>query len=128
LMLSPYEKRLIILKLRAMKYKDVSISKLVNVPQDKLQTFVGQRLVSSTTGDVIIDTVVKSAFKFKAGGQYSPEEIEQMENTSAQATSRGQIYIVTQLVDMFNNNLVDLDDAGIYEKLLILKEHLNNIK
>ncbi|MCK5293906.1 MAG: hypothetical protein KAJ49_04590, partial [Arcobacteraceae bacterium] len=126
--LSPYEKRLIILRLRKMKYKNIDICNLVNVPQDKLQNFVGQRLVSSTTGKTIIDTVIKSAFKHRAGGQYSQKEIEEMEEAQGQFSTRSQIFLVKQLVEMFNNNLIDFNDEQIYEKLLILKQHLKDIK
>jgi len=126
--LSPYEKRLIILRLRTMRYNNKAISELVNVPQDKLSTFVGQRLISSTTGTVITDTIVKSAFKHLTGGQYSPREIAEMEKAQGQTSSRSQIYLVKQLVEMFESNLIDLDDEKIYEELLVLKKYLSNLK
>jgi len=126
--LSPYEKRLIILKLRAKKYKDADISKLVNVPLDKLTGFVGQRLVSSTTGETIVDTVVKSAFKHRAGGQYSQKEIDEMEEAQGQVSASGQLYLIKQILEMFEHDLIDLNNERIYENLLRLKEHLNIIQ
>ena len=126
--LSPYEKRKLILRLREMKYKDKHISKLINVPQDKLVTFVGERLVSSTTGTVIIDTIVKSAFKHKAGGQYSVHEIEQMESVSGQTSTHSQVYLFNQVNQLLENNLVDIDNKKVYELLLSIKGYLQNIK
>jgi len=126
--LSPYEKRKLILRLRAMKYKDRQISRLINVPQDKLVSFVGQRLVSTTTGKVIVDTVIKSAFKHKAGGQYSQEEINIMENTAGQTRYHGQVTIFNQVVELFENNLVDLDNKIIYQDLIKIKGFLKSVK
>ncbi len=126
--LSPYEKRKIILKLRTMKYSNRDISKLVHVPLDKLHHFVGQRLVSSTTGETIVDTIVKSALKHKAGGQYSQHEVETMENMQGQISSKSQVYLLNQVEELLRNNLIDWDNKLVYESLMLIKKHLQNVK
>lgn len=126
--LSPYEKRKIALKLRSMRYSNKEISKLVNVPLDKLQRFIGQRLVSSTTGETIVDTIVKSALKHKAGGQYSQEEVAIMESMQGQISAHSQIYLLNQVEELLRNNLIDLDDELVYESLMLIKKHLENVK
>lgn len=126
--LSPYEKRIIILKLRSMKYSNTNISKLIGVPQDRITKFIGQRLVSSTTGEIIVDTILKSSLKHKAGGQYTSEEIQSMKEVSGKTSYHGQLDLFKQLIELFEKDLVDLDNEKIRSLLLVLKQYINNVK
>ena len=85
-------------------------------------------MVSSTTGEVIVDTVIKSAFKHKAGGQYSEQEVNIMENTSGHTRYLGQVSLFEQVVELLRNKLVDLDNKKVYENLKLIKIYLGDIK
>jgi hypothetical protein len=122
--LSAYDKRRIVLKLRNLKFKDSEISKLVNVPQDKLEHFVGQSLVSATTGKIIFDTILKAPLRHKSGGQYSTTQVQDMELAQTQMSSRSQIYIVKEFKNLLENDLIDTADKTIMEMLSSIKSYL----
>lgn len=122
--LSTYDKRRIILKLRALKFKDQEISSLVNIPQDKLQHFVGQSLVSATTGKIIFETILKAPLRHKSGGQYSTTQVQDMELAQTGMSSRSQIYILKDFKSLLENDLIDTADKTIMELLLSIKEYL----
>lgn len=115
--LSPYEKRRIALKLRAMKYGNIAISEILQVPQDKLENFVGQRLVNSITGN----TIVKSSMKHFAGQTVGQEQMEIIETSQEESSSKGQIDLLKQVVELAENDLFDLSDGKVLELIDKLK-------
>lgn len=120
--LSPYEKRKCILKLREMRISSKNISSLIQVPQDKIENFVGQRLISSTTGDMIDLEIVKSGIKHIAGRTYDVVETKSIIGVQKEMYIRDQIHLFDQLISLFEQGLVDLDDNKIKEKVLILSK------
>ena len=46
-LLGPYDKRRIAVKLREMNVSQDQISEIIQIPQDKLENFVGQRLINT---------------------------------------------------------------------------------
>jgi len=111
--LSPYEKRRIALKLRGMKYKDSAICDIIQVPEDKIENFVAQRLTNSLTGE----TIVKSEIKHLAGQNYDQE----IELTQKAMYSRSQVSILNEVVRLLEKNLFDLENKQVQKLLNKLK-------
>ena len=114
--LSPYEKRRIALKLRDVGYGDEEVSDLIQVPLDKLEKFVAQRLTNSLTGEVI----VKSEIKHLAGQDYDGD----ITNNQEHMKSKSQVVLFGQVVHLFENDLVDRKHPVISKLLNKLKKLL----
>lgn len=119
--LSPYEKRTIALKLRNMKYNFNQISKIIQVPMDKLETFIAQRLVNSITGETIKEVVVKSELKHLAGKEYSPKQMQVIEEAQDSMHQQSQLNLLNSLISLIENGLLNTDDEKISERFEYLK-------
>ena len=109
--LSPYDKRNIALKLRAMKYNLSDISEIIQVPIGKLNNFIAQRLTNSITGE----TIVKSELKHLAGQDISEDtKVYQMSMISS-----SQENLLKEVIRLFETKLIDKKDKTI--KILIKK-------
>lgn len=115
--LSPYEKRNIILRLKNYKYKFNEISKLIQITPEKLEKFIGTRLINSITGEEI----VKSPLKHLAGGDFSPEEIAIIEKDQKRMSFLDQIDILSQLKNILQNKLLDIHDEKVMKLIKEVK-------
>jgi hypothetical protein len=116
--LSPYEKRQAILKLRGYKYDTSKISKIVQIPVDKIQNFVGQRLVNTITGE----TIVKSGIKHVAGKEYETQEQSLvLEEAQEGMDITDQTKVLKQLINLIKNDLLDLENPKILSLVKELK-------
>ena len=118
--LSPYEKRRIALKLRGYNYPNEVVSELIQVPLDKLENFIGTRLVNSLTGEVI----VKSGMKHLAGQEVSDAKMIDVKSSEKNMYIRSQIDLIEQLINLIGNGLIDLENETIANKLEELKQLL----
>lgn len=109
--LSPYEKRNIALKLRGFGCNEKEVSSLIQVPLDKLEHFIGQRLVNSLTGE----TIIKSEIKHIAGGNvdYSVELIQK----SMHHQNQGRL--LNDFLNLLEHDLFNREDKKI--SLLLAK-------
>lgn len=136
--LSPYEKRRIAVKLMEMNLKNSEISALICVPQEKLDSFVGQRLVNSISGEPIsseeVETtakeigraILKSGVKQYAGSFFYKEELDKINNTQKSFNMISQDNLLSQLITLFEQGLIDKDDSSIIEKIGRLKKLLES--
>lgn len=124
--LSPYEKRVIAHKLFKMKYANSKVSSLLNIPENKLEHFVAQRLINSITGKVITETIVKSPLQHKAGTSVSEADRAMIEHVQEGMYSRNQGRILDEIIRLFEEQLIDLTDKNIVSKVAQLKELLQN--
>ena len=124
-MLSPFEKRKCIMRLREMKVSNSNISLLIQIPQEKIENFVGQRLISSTTGEDISLEIVKSGIKHIAGKTYDTIETQSIVGVQKEMYIKDQIYLFDQLIGLFEKGLVDLGNNKINEKILKLSKLMN---
>lgn len=115
--LSPFEKRRIALKFREMDYTDSKICEIIQVPQDKLENFVAQRLINAITGEEIL----KSEIKHLAGTS-TEEDIEKTQET---LRGKSQLILLREIVHLLENNLMDTENKNVAKLLLRLKELLN---
>ena len=119
--LSPYEKRLCIMKLREMRVTSKDISKLIQIPQEKIEHFVGQRLISSTTGEELnLETVssdIKSSIKHLAGSSYDEHESNIISGIQKNLSIGNQVSLFNQLVYLLEGGLVDLQDKKIQQSI-----------
>jgi len=120
--LSPFEKRKCILKLREMKLSNEDISDLIQIPQEKIQHFVGQRLISSTTGDLINFEIVKSGMKHLAGKGFSDIEIQNISEIQRDISTGNQVTLLKQLVNLLENDMINLDHKVIQQNINKLSE------
>ncbi|KKM75452.1 hypothetical protein LCGC14_1390050 [marine sediment metagenome] len=115
--LSPYEKRLCIMKLREMKINSADVSEIIQIPQKKLEHFVGQRLISSTTGEKLDVEVVKSGLKQLAGRSYEKSEIQMISGVQKGLSIGDQFSLFKQMIYLLEGGLVDLEDKRIQESV-----------
>ena len=114
--LSPFEKRRIALKLRELHYPNSKIGDLIQVPLNKLDTFIEQRLVNSITGNEI----VKSEIKHLAGQDidFSITELQKPMHSSNQEK------VLQEVIHLVEHNLLDLTNKKVCVLLVKLKKLL----
>lgn len=119
--LSPFDKRKIALRLKIMNYNPNEISQLIQVPLDKLSTFIGQSLVNSLTGDKIVETIVKREFQHLAGKTFNQEEINNIESSQSQLHGDSVLVMLHTLINLAEQKLINLDNPNIVKALVQLK-------
>ncbi|KKL75654.1 hypothetical protein LCGC14_2052710 [marine sediment metagenome] len=120
--LSPYEKRRIALKLRQMRYNLKEVSKMIQVPLDKIEDFIGQRMISATTGKTLVDreTIVKSPLKHLAGKTFKRKDFQAIQEAQ-KGHVRDQIGLLKDLISLIKNGLLDTSNKRVNELLEELK-------
>lgn len=118
--LSPYEKRMLALKLRQFGYNDAQVSELIQVPLDKVESFVAQRLVNAITGDVECEAIIKGPLKHLAGQTVSEGVIE----SQKMYYSRNQVTLLEHLIRIIESNELDSADPKVSGLIDRLKELL----
>jgi hypothetical protein len=116
--LSPYEKRKIALKLRKWKYPNEDISKIVQIPLDKLNNFIAQRLINTITGD----TIVKSGISHLAGTKV--KDVPELEYDQQHIKTQSQESLLKQLIFLLENDLIDKNNPKIIKLLEELKNYI----
>ena len=136
--LSPYEKRMIAVKLMEMNCKDSEVSELIQIPMDKMESFIGQRLVNSITGEPITSegnekiakeigqAILKSGLKHFAGTNISQEDLQSLRETQRDFYAGSQLSLVRQLVETLENDLLDKENKEVMKLIKKLKELLKN--
>ena len=132
--LSPYEKRKIALKLIEMKLSQSDISHLIQVPQDKLDNFIAQRLINTITGEEITgentekiskeigQAILKSGIKHFAGQTFEPQEFQLVSRIQEPFSAGSQEKLLEELMDMLKNNLLDRKNPRIKQLLQEIKK------
>ena len=130
--LSPYEKRMIAQKLLEMKMKKQEVSNLIQVPMNKLDNFIGSRLVNAVTGaESSLDdayktgeVILKSSIKHLAG-----ETIEgNIDELQKDYFGRSQRDILKHLVSLLKTRTIDETDEDIMKLLSQVKTLLKKYK
>lgn len=138
--LSPYEKRRIALKLREYDSTNGEISQIIQVPEDKLENFIAQRLVNTMTGEPIDPeegerlskeighAILKSGIKHFAGETMSEEDFIGLEETQKSFYGSSQFRLFNEVVRIIESDMLDKNNKSVMklvEKLKILiKEKL----
>lgn len=125
--LSPFEKRSIALKLKQWKYPLSKISSIIQVPMDKVDSFIAQRLINSLTGETIKEVIIKSGIKHLAGQSFDNKELANIQDTQSELHSRTQIQVLDELIDILEGGLINVDNEKIIEKLEILYKLIGKI-
>lgn len=126
--LSPYEKRLCILKLRVMNITNKDVSKIIQIPQEKIENFIGQRLISSTTGEEFELEIVKSGIKHLAGKSYNVIETQRISGVQKNLSIGNQLDLFNQLIYLLEGGLVDLEDNKIQQSINKLLKLIRPLK
>jgi hypothetical protein len=104
--LSPFEKRKLVLKLRGMKYGDQAISDLIQVPLERLENFIAQRLINTLTGAEIVKTEISHVVDKGFSG-------EDISNIQKEMYSKSQVSLLKEVVTLLENNLLDLENKEV---------------
>lgn len=134
--LSPYEKRRVALKLREMELTDKEISTLIQVPQDKLESFIASRLVNTLTGEVIDSeaneqqlkemgrAILKSSAKHLAGSIMSEQKLEELEFSQKLFYGTSQTSLLNHLIRLVEDDLLDRSNPKVTQLVKKLKQIL----
>jgi len=117
---SPYEKRLIVVKLKSMRYSFDKISTLVQIKVDKLDDFTTSTMSSSfTTGNPI---VVKAPLK------NNPVVTEEAIKAQGGISAQNQVMIFKQANIILENDLLNKDNETVMCEVAKLKKYLASVK
>ncbi len=129
--LSPYEKRMIAMKLLEFEYKNSEISKIIQVPLDKLERFVTQRSVNVLTGvstedsassaQKIAKMIVKSGAGHYSGTTLDLKQASNIESVQRNWNMHSQVDLLKQVIDLIENNFLDLQNSKVLEKFNYLR-------
>ncbi len=137
--LSPYEKRRIALKLLEMKQTKGDVSKIVQIPLDKLENFVGQRLIDTISGEDINSdelensarqigkAILKSGISHLAGKTLSIEDLKGIESSQRSFYAKSQESLLSELIKILEDDLLDKEDNKVMELVKKLKILLNGL-
>ena len=131
--LTVHEKRVAALKLRNWSYPPNKISELIQVPLDKLDNFVAQRLINAITGETIAEggrkenqysqMIVKSGIKNAMAGKLRSMQSINKLHESVYAGS--QMSLLRQLVNIIKAGLLDVTNKDVKKLVEELKNLLN---
>jgi len=127
--LTPYEKRRIAQKLLEMKMKKQEVCNLIQISMDKIDNFIGSRLVNAIsgepTGDVDIDNayetgqvILKSSLKHLAGGNVDGLSLDKLQR---QQFSRDQPTLLKELISLLESETININDEDIMKLLARVK-------
>lgn len=105
------EKARIIAKLEDLNYKPAEISKLVQIPAEKLSTFVASRMTYDMAGEKVI---LKSPLRHLAG-KNTNKNIEYIQ--APISSGQSQIKILNDLINLLENNLIDKKNKQVKIRL-----------
>lgn len=123
--LSPYEKRLIIKRLLEMRMKKQDVSKLIQISVDKLEGFVGSRLVNAISGDEVDSdnayqtgqVLVKSSLKHLAGRTVEGD----IGKIQKYHYSRTQEDMLKEIITLLESRTIDEDDKKVMKLVARIK-------
>lgn len=121
--LSPQEKMKIALKLQEMKFGKEDISRIVQIPQGKLRTMIGKRMVNTITGEpIIVKKTFESLVDVKKPIAGSIDAFQSSFGGSS------QINLIEELLALIKTNTIDLKNPKVKNALSNLKTALTNFK
>lgn len=118
--LSPQEKTKIILKLKDMKLSNDKISKIVNIPIDKLQNMVSKRLTNTITGQPV---VLKAPAKKFVGVKVQ----ENFDNEQSSISAGSGTQALKQVITMFENEMFDYDNVEVMHLIARMRNLVNAV-
>src|SRR6056297_1562398 len=123
--LSAHEKRNIAMNLKKMKYNMKNISKIVQIPLDKIEDFTGQTLTNSLTGEEIVS---KPFIKHLSGKKYNDTEFNDIKNSQKNFYSQNQKELLDQINNIIEKGMLDYDNKEVMKKTIKLKKLLKKNK
>jgi len=119
--LSSQDKALVIDKLEKLKFSLSDISKLVNIPEDKIEIFKTQRITNTVSGETIY---LKATTKNYAGIEVPEDFNEQQDGFS----TRGQIQLMLQVIQLIERGMWDMNNTNIIKLMIKLKSLVKSLK
>lgn len=121
-----YEKAKMIARLQDMHYDMDRISRIVQMPLDNMKKLIADRMTSTITGEEVI---LKSSYKHLAGQEIGDRKAGVIDFTQAkQSNTFTQIGLLNELIKNIENNMLDLKNKKIVEKIIKLKKLLRKVR
>lgn len=118
---SVIDKVKISLRLEKMEYSKEDISKLIQIPIDKLDMFTSDRVTNTISGEIIY---LKAPVKHLVGKSV----IENFDNVQDKFVGASQLVILDELINLLENNLMDLKNQEVFIRLKRIKVLLRNVR
>tara|TARA_Y100000310_G_scaffold341019_1_gene438817 strand:+ start:13611 stop:14285 length:675 start_codon:yes stop_codon:yes gene_type:complete len=116
--LSVQEKMKVAAKLKDLKYTPAKISQLVQIPQGKLKTYIGKKMVNTITGKEI---VLKKPFEHLTDIQATEIDVEELQESFGGAS---QLVLLQNVITLLKTGTINKKDKQVKQKLRELKELL----
>lgn len=118
--LSTQETANCISKLRDLKFSDLQISKIVNIPANKIEKFVADRITSNITGEEI---VLKAPLKHLAGVTITDE----IAGTQQVYAAQSQVHVINQMLTMLETNTFNTRNPIVMNKLKMVHKLIKEL-
>lgn len=118
--LSTQETANCISKLRNLNFSDVQISKIVNIPANKIEKFVADRITNSITGEEI---ALKAPLKHLAGEEVSEEVLANQGVYSA----KSQVHVVDQMLMLLETGAFNTRNESVMNKLKMVHKLIKEL-
>ncbi len=118
---SVIDKVKISLRLEKLEYSKEDISKLIQIPIDKLDMFTADRVTNTISGEIIY---LKAPVKHLVGRAV----IENFDNVQDKFIGASQLVILDELINLLENNLMDLENDEVFIRLKRIKVLLRNVR
>lgn len=119
--LSPYEKRIVAVKLQDLNIDPIEISKILCIRVENIKKFVASKLTNTLTGKPI---VLKSSVS-NMNNSTVPENFEEIQNNLSVPS---QVNLLNQLLILLENDLLDLENGEITRRLGEIHDYLQQMQ
>jgi len=118
---STQEKAMIALQLQDMKYETKDIAQIVQIPADKLTSFIAKRMANTLTGEQVI---LKAPIRHMAG-----ETIDSSIDSEQRIFAAGsQFAVLEEFLALLENNWLNLKNKQVVKIVKEIKDRLNKLK
>lgn len=109
-----------ITKLRDLKFTDIQISKIVNIPVNRIERFVADRITNSITGEEI---ALKAPLKHLSGVETSEEVLATQNVYSA----KSQVHVVDQMLMLLETKAFNTRNDVVMNKLKMVHKLIKEL-
>jgi len=119
--LSPQDKALVIDRLEKLNFNEMEISRMVNIPLDKLEAFKFNKITNTVSGEAVY---LKGPSSNYAGVQVSND----FDNNQSTFSAMGQIHLLKQAIALIENGMVDFKNEDINRLFIKWKSLVKAVK
>jgi len=113
---SQQEKAEIVLRLRDMRMPIATISSLIQIPTDKMERFMSERLVNVATGEEVI---TKAPLKYLAGRKLKLGK-DEFDDVQSVFESHSQTSLLDEVITLLSKGLLNFKNAKVKIRILTI--------